>query len=128
MRNIGCTLIMRTFTLLKRMSKERLHTLWTGLFATLLVVGALLEVLDYSAGFYPFAAGSLLAVAQALTFAIQNKSEDIRVSRLHRLYFLCSTVLIIASCLMWLDNNGWVVMVILYCVLSVYLSFRMPKE
>lgn len=109
------------------MTNAKLHTVWVSLYAVLLVIGALLTVADNPIGFYPFAVGALLAVAQTFTFALQNKSQDIRISRLHRINFLTATVLIIAACLMWFENNGWVVMVFLYCILTLYISFRMPK-
>lgn len=109
------------------MTNAKLHTVWVSLYAVLLVIGALLTVADNPIGFYPFAVGALLAVAQTFTFALQNKTQDIRISRLHRINFLTATVLIIAACLMWFENNGWVVMVFLYCILTLYISFRMPK-
>lgn len=110
------------------MTKEQLHTLWIGVYSILLLAGAILMATDQRLGFYLFAAGTLLAVAQSFTFAIQNKTEDVRTARLHRLYFLCSLILIVASGLMWVGNNGWVVMIILYCVLTVFLSFRGNKK
>lgn len=106
------------------MTKENIHNLWIASYAVLLFIGALLVAADHPSGFYPFAVGTLLAVAQSFTYALQNKSEDIRISRLHRLNFLCSLVLVIAAGLIWMNNNGWVVMIILYCVLTVFLSFR----
>ncbi len=109
------------------MTNAKLHTVWVSLYAVLLVIGAILTVADNPIGFYPFAVGALLAVAQTFTFALQNKTQDIRISRLHRINFLTATVLIIAACLMWFENNGWVVMVFLYCILTLYISFRMPK-
>ncbi len=109
------------------MTNAKLHSVWVSLYAVLLVIGAILTVADKPIGFYPFALGALLAVAQTFTFALQNKSQDIRISRLHRINFLIATVLIIAACLMWFENNGWVVMVFLYCILTLYISFRMPK-
>ena len=109
------------------MTNAKLHTVWVSLYAVLLVIGAILTVADNPIGFYPFAVGALLAVARTFTFALQNKTQDIRISRLHRINFLTATVLIIAACLMWFENNGWVVMVFLYCILTLYISFRMPK-
>ncbi len=109
------------------MTNTKLHTLWVALYAVLLLIGAILSVADNPIGFYPFAIGALLAVAQTFTFALQNKSQDIRISRLHRLNFLIATLLIVAACLMWFQNNGWVVMLFLYCILTLFISFRMPK-
>jgi len=109
------------------MTNAKLHTVWVSLYAVLLVIGAILTIADNPIGFYPFAVGALLAVAQTFTFALQNKTQDIRISRLYRINFLTATVLIIAACLMWFENNGWVVMAFLYCILTLYISFRMPK-
>lgn len=107
---------------------KHLHTILITVFGALLVAGALLKTFDLPFAEWVFAAGAVLAIIQSFTFAMQHKTQDLRQSRLHRLNFIASLFPGIGAWLMWVDENSWVVMLIVYIVLVTFLSFRGKSE
>ncbi len=100
-------------------------------YGVLLVVGATLFMFDVPYAQCLFAVGAFLAVVQTFLYAIQHKDDttgdtkqDIQQARLHRLNFVASLFLGIAAWMMWINDSSWVVFVIIYVVITIYLSFR----
>lgn len=104
--------------------KYNIHTILTIVYATLLVVGAILFIFDVHNSQYLFAIGAVLAIIQSILYALQNKSDDRRIQRLHRLNFIASLFLGVAAWLMFQHNTSWVPFVIIYALVVFYLSFR----
>ncbi len=113
------------------MDNNKLHTYLIATYGIMLVVGAMLFLFDipYSEGI--FAAGAVLAIIQTFLYAMQHKEEktgdikvDIQQARLHRLQFVASLFLGIAAWLMFMDNTSWIAPVMIYVVITLYLSFR----
>ncbi len=103
---------------------KTLHTVLIACFAVLLVAGALLQILGVAYSEYVFAAGAVLAIVQSFLYAIQNKTDDRRIARLHRLQFVATLFLGVAAWLMFLHNNSWVPFVLIYALIVFFLSFR----
>lgn len=103
---------------------KRLHTILITVFGALLLAGAFLRTFDLPFAEWVFLAGALLAVVQSFVFAMQNKTDDRRESRLHLLNFVASLFLGVAAWMMWVDSNSWVVMLLCYVVVVLFLSFR----
>lgn len=103
---------------------KRLHTTLVTVFGALLLTGALLQTFDLPFAEWVFSTGALLAVVQSFGFAMQNKTDNRRESRLHLLNFVASLFLGVAAWMMWVDSNSWVVMLLCYVVVVLFLSFR----
>lgn len=106
------------------MTKFTNHTQLIVTYMVFLVLGAILFIFDVAYSEYLFSLGTLLAIAHSLIYALQNRSDDIRTQRLHRLNFIASLFLGVAAYLMFMHNTSWVVFVIIYAALIFFLSFR----
>ncbi len=110
---------------------DKLHKQLIMVYGALLVVGAALFMFDVPYAECLFAVGAFLAVVQTFIYAMQHKDDtigdkktNIQQARLHRLNFIASLFLGIAAWLMWIHNTSWVAFVLVYVVLTLYLSFR----
>ncbi len=110
---------------------DKLHKYLIMVYGALLVAGAALFMFDVPYAQCFFSVGAFLAVVQTFTYAMQHKDDttgdkktDIQQARLHRLNFVASLFLGIAAWMMWIDETSWVVFVLIYVVLTLYLSFR----
>ncbi|MCM1034736.1 MAG: hypothetical protein NC038_06065 [Paludibacter sp.] len=106
---------------------KNIYSIGMYLYGLLLLLGAVLAVFDVPFAVWIFAAGALLAVVQAFLYALRNRSDNWREARLHRLNFVASLFLGIAAWFMYKENNAWVVMLLLYALLVLFLSFRGKK-
>ncbi len=100
-------------------------------YGVLLVLGATLFMFDVPYSQCLFAVGAFLAVVQSFLYAIQHKDDktgdtkvDVQQARLHRLNFIASLFLGIAAGMMWMNDTSWVACVMIYVVMTLYLSFR----
>ena len=106
---------------------NRIHTALIASFAVLLVAGALLFMFDVAYSEYICAAGAVLAIVQAFMYALQNRTDDRRQARLHRLNFVATLFLGVAAWLMFMKNTSWMPFVLIYALVVFFLSFRFPK-
>ena len=90
----------------------------------LILTGAALQVFEFNFAKYVFSAGALILILLQMFFVLKSNKEDKRIKRLNRLLFLVTATLGVAAYLMFTGANSWVVMVLLYAVLTVFLSFR----
>ena len=109
------------------MAMKKLHTILLSSAGVLLVIGAILFTLDVRYSEYIFAVGAVSAILQAFLYAIQNKTTNHRLARLQRLYFIATLFLGVAAWFMFVNSNSWVPMVLIYVVISLFLSFRIKK-
>ena len=103
---------------------KSLHTYWILIFGILLVAGAVVSFFEPYTGSWIFAVGTALAVAQAFVYALNNRTDDKRESRLLRLNFLATLFLVAATVMIFSNISGWIVMVLIYAVIVFFLSFR----
>lgn len=106
------------------MTTSNIHKILLISFGTLLTAGALLHIVNMQYAPYVFSAGAAMAVVSAFLQAWQNRTDDIRRNRLFRIQFLNSLVLVLAAYLMFTGSNSWVVMLLLYALISLFLSTR----
>lgn len=91
----------------------------------LLLAGAAMQAFnEHCFAPYIFAVGALGVIAMAVVDVWRNRTKDFRQNRLLRINLIASLVLALGAYLMFTGSNSWVVMVLLYAVLSVFLSFR----
>ncbi len=100
-------------------------------YGALLVIGGASFMFDVPYSEHVFALGAVLAIVQTFLYAMQHKDDsvgdkklDLQQARLHRLNFIASLFLGIAAWLMFRHDSSWVVLVLIYVVLTLYLSFR----
>ncbi len=110
---------------------ERIHTYLIMVYGALLLLGSTLFVFDIPHSQWLFAAGALLAIVQTFVYAMQHKDDttgdtrsDIQQARLHRLNFVASLFLGISAWMMFLDDNAWVSILLIYVTMTLYISFR----
>ena len=110
------------------MNEKRIHSILQISYGVLLMVGAVSFLLRQQWGFNLYAAGAVLAVVQTLTYALQNRTDDIREARQQRLMFILSLMLGVSAYYMYLGENMWVGFMAAYAVGTLFLSFRGKKD
>ncbi len=95
--------------------------------AVLVFGGAFLKLLEYGTPTtYIFSAGAFILIVVQFIHTLQARKEEKRIQRLNRLLLIATAVLGLSAYMMFAKpySESWVVMVLLYAVLSVFLSFR----
>lgn len=93
----------------------------------LTLTGAVLKVTDYLYSPYVFATGAALMVFCHTMIAIKTKDEDFRLRRITRLGFISSLFLVVAAYQMFTGANSWVAFLLIYALVTLFLSFRSGK-
>lgn len=86
--------------------------------------GAVSELLSFSFAHYLFAFGAMLLILNQLAVVVEDRDKDFRNKRLARLSLLANLFLGLAAYLMFTGSNSWVVAVMMYALISMFLSFR----
>lgn len=110
------------------MQKQKTSSLLYIVAATLLLIGAILALLEIRYGMYLFVAGSVGVIFTQAQIAYENRNEQMRQKRLSRLSALTSVLLLLASYSMYTGTNSWVVLLLMYALSSLFLSFRGDKK
>ena len=93
--------------------------------AVLTVAGAVMQIAGLACAPYVFTTGAALIIYLHLRSVWEASYVDTaRMRRLLRIGFIASTMLVISSCLMFLGSNSWVAFLLIYAVVTLYLSFR----
>jgi hypothetical protein len=71
-----------------------------------------------------FALGAITLIAYHAILAYNQQDKDRNVQRLYRMGFISSLFLGIATYFMFTESNSWIVMVLIYTVTTLYISFR----
>lgn len=71
---------------------------------------------------YVFAVASFILIFYHAFVAYND--QNIKTQRVHRIAFVASLFLAIASYFRFTDSYSWVVMVLIYAAITIYLSFR----
>ena len=106
------------------MTQEKIHQLIfisAGVFS---VAGAIAQIANVQHAPYIFAFGALLLIYSHLKNAFAAHEDDFRMRRLSRIGFISSLMLIIACYFMFTGSNAWIVFLLIYAVVTFYLSFR----
>lgn len=91
--------------------------------ALLMLLGIILtNETEYSWAKFVFCAGGAGYIVYRIKKAYHG--DDFRLKRLNRLYGFCGLLVIMSGYLMFIDNNAFIVLMLLLALLEVYLSFR----
>ena len=90
-----------------------------------LLAGTVANFFENEVSMYVFSFGAALIIIYQFMESLKvRKISDRRVQRLRRLAFLSSTLLAPAAYLMFTYSNLWVVLVLIYAITTLFLSFR----
>jgi hypothetical protein len=94
--------------------------------ALLTLTGAILALFEVNYAAYVFSAGvACVVVVRCVTIYTQRSSaNDVRVRRFHNLQFITTLVLVCSAYFMFTNNNLWVVALLIYALITLFLSFR----
>lgn len=91
---------------------------------SLTLFGALALFYQFYYAPYIFSVGAGLFIYLQFVHALKFRGAEMRQQRLARIGFISSLFLAVAAYLMFTDSNLWVVAVLIYALISFYLSFR----
>ena len=94
----------------------------------LTLTGAALQLFELEFSKYVFAIGALILIVVYFIYTLRAKNEPNRIQRQHRLMLFATLFLGVAAYLMYTNNDTWVVMVLIYALISVFLSFRKVEK
>lgn len=91
--------------------------------ALLMLAGIILtNETDFPWAKFVFCAGGAGYIVYRIKTAYRG--DDFRLKRLNRLYGFCGLLVIMTGYLMFIDNNAFIVLMLLLALLELYLSFR----
>lgn len=88
------------------------------------LVGVGMKFADISSAVYLFSVGVLGLFVLQIMYAVETKDAPLQVKRIAGLMFVATVMLGLGAYLMFVGSGYWVVMVLLYALISFYLSFR----
>ncbi len=98
-------------------------TLFSTIGLSAIILGAVTHIIDLSVGIYLFSFGAFVMIATQFFLAIQKQTDSSK-QRLARISFISSLFLGLASYFMYTHSNSWAVAVLIYALITFYLSFR----
>jgi hypothetical protein len=90
--------------------------------AILVLISSVLVMERIEWGKYSFAVGVALFFFTRLKMIYVG--SDFRLKRMNRFYFMSSLALVIASCLQFRGNGGWILLLLIVAILEFYSSMR----
>jgi len=108
--------------------KQQPSFILTFLYSCLLLVGAILAFFSIAAAPYVFAVGTLMVLLEVLLQMYHSKGKDIRKKRQGRLRLVNVLMLGFAAYYMFIENNSWVVFLLIYALTTLFLSYRTPEN
>ena len=102
---------------------KKYFSLFSTIGLSAITLGAIIYVLDFAPAIYLFSFGALVIIITQLFVALQ-KHTDSHKQRLSRISLISSLFLGLASYFMYTQSNSWVVAVLIYALITLYLSFR----
>ena len=91
---------------------------------TLTVAGAFSQLMNVNVASYIFTTGAAMLIVYQFMAYMTDKKKDLRTQRLSRLNFIYSLLLGLAAYFMFVQSNSWVVVVLIYALVSLFNSFR----
>jgi hypothetical protein len=92
------------------------------------LVGSIGHFFEYSLFKYIFSLGALTIVVNHLWVMYKTKQPDFREKRLLRINLFLSLILALAAYSMFDGTSLWVVLLLIYALVTMMLSFRNPKD
>lgn len=102
---------------------KKYYSLFSTIGLSALIIGALTHIIDFSLSIYIFSLGALVIIVTQLFVALENHTDN-RKQRLARISFMSSLLLGLGSYFMFIHSNTWVVAVLIYALITLFLSFR----
>ena len=103
--------------------------------SVLIVIGAIAKIFNFTfipnistSAAYIFSIGAAFLIYNQLVYVLENKNSDKRQKRLSRNGLFTSLLLGLAAYFMFTGSNSWVVMVLIYALSTLFLSFRGVKK
>lgn len=90
----------------------------------LVVAGALLYFFEVNLSKYIFALGVITLLFVQGNYLFWSKNSSIKIQRIQRIMFMATLLLGFGVYLMFVGNSFWVVLMFIYAVISVFLTFR----
>lgn len=91
---------------------------------TLLVVGSAAHIFDIKSSLWIFLSGVFPVVILQFLSLYQHKDADFALRRLHLLAFIATLFLAGAAYFMFTGSGLWVAGILIYALISLYVSFR----
>lgn len=93
------------------------------------LIGAALKYFSFEieAYKYIFSAGALSLLVVSFAQYFNNRKGNTRVQRQYRLMLFATAFLGVSAYLMFRNDERWVILVLVYALVSVFLSFRSDK-
>lgn len=95
-----------------------------GLGGILVLAGALFHFFEFDFAKYLFGAGSLTLIVVQAIYLSQVRDENFRIQRIVRLMFLVTLLLGFGTYLMFTGDDRWVILLLIYALVSVFLAWR----
>lgn len=92
--------------------------------AVFVFIASVLKYFEIQYVEYLFGLGALLVICYHGLQAYNQKDGDRNLQRLYRMALFSSLFLAVATYFMFTASNSWIVMVLIYAVTTLYLSFR----
>ncbi len=106
------------------MMKTKIHQIIFIVAGILTIAGAILQLSDFSYAPYVFTLGTLLLIYSHAQSVFSVREDGFRSRRLARLGIIASLMLLVADYLMFAGSNSWVIFLLIYALVTLYLSFR----
>ena len=106
------------------MNKSKRNLTFYIIASVLTIFGAIGQVLEIKFSPIMFSIGALIIVILKFLSMDTKNSINKRNKRLDRIGFMSSLLLVLAAFCMFNDSNLWVVALLIYSILSFFLSFR----
>lgn len=90
----------------------------------LVLAGALFQFFEFEFAKYVFAVGTVMLIAVQAYYLNNGRNEGIRLQRIFRIMFLVTLLLGFGVYLMFKGDDRWVVILLLYALVSAFLAFR----
>lgn len=97
-----------------------LHTLG-GIFV---LAGAAFQFFEFGIAKYIFSAGVLVLIGVQSSYLSKVRNENIRIQRIGRMMFFVTLLLGLAAYLMFTKDDRWVILILIYALVSFFLGWR----
>lgn len=108
----------------EHMNKAQINQIIFIIAALLTITGAITYLMNFVYAPYVFTVGSVLLIYCHVQVVLSAKDENFRAKRLGRIGLMSSLMLLIGDYFMFLGSNSWVVFLLIYALISLFLSFR----
>lgn len=102
---------------------KKYFSLFSTIGLSAIILGTITQIIDLAPAIYIFSFGALVIIVTQLLVALDKQTDNYK-QRLARISFISSLFLGLASYFMYMHSNSWVVAVLIYALITLYLSFR----